>query len=42
LEEAARTGDVEGAGIALGRLIDLSRAVERGRVPEAVSKEVAS
>ena len=39
LEGAARAGDVEAAGIALGRLIAMSRAIVRGMVPEPVSKE---
>jgi HPt (histidine-containing phosphotransfer) domain-containing protein len=39
LEVAARAGDVEAAGIALGRLIAMSRAIVRGMVPEPVSKE---
>jgi CheY-like chemotaxis protein/HPt (histidine-containing phosphotransfer) domain-containing protein len=42
LEVAARAGDVEAAGIALGRLIAMSRAIVRGMVPEPVSKEVKS
>jgi signal transduction histidine kinase/CheY-like chemotaxis protein/CHASE1-domain containing sensor protein/HPt (histidine-containing phosphotransfer) domain-containing protein len=42
LEAAARAGDVEAAGIALGRLIAMSRAIVRGTVPEPVSKEVKS
>ena len=42
LEVAARAGDVETAGIALGRLTAMSRAIVRGMVPESVSKEVKS
>jgi CheY-like chemotaxis protein len=42
LGAAARAGDVEAAGLALGRLAALSRAVVRGMSPEPVSKEVAS
>jgi signal transduction histidine kinase/CheY-like chemotaxis protein/HPt (histidine-containing phosphotransfer) domain-containing protein/PAS domain-containing protein len=42
LEDAARAGDVEAAGMAIGRLTAMSRAIERGRVPESVSKEVKS
>ena len=42
LEDAARAGDVEAAGMALGRLTALSRAVAKGAVPEPVSKEMTS
>ncbi|MCX5656197.1 MAG: response regulator [Planctomycetota bacterium] len=42
LEVAARAGDVEAAGLALGRLTAMSRAIVRGMVPESVSKEVKS
>jgi len=42
LGAAARAGDVEAAGLALGRLAALARAVVRGMSPELVSKEVAS
>jgi PAS domain S-box-containing protein len=37
LEVAARAGDVEAAGLALGRLIAMTRAVVRGMVPESVT-----
>jgi PAS domain S-box-containing protein len=40
LEDAARAGDVEAAGMALGRLTALSRAVVRGMAHDSVSKEV--
>jgi len=42
LEEAARAGDVEAAGMALGRLTALSRAVVKGATSEPVSKEMTS
>ncbi|MCX5683037.1 MAG: response regulator, partial [Planctomycetota bacterium] len=42
LEFAARDNDVEAAGLALGHLTAMSRAVVRGMSPESVSKEVQS
>jgi len=42
LEKAAIAGDVEAAGLALGRLTALSRAVAKGATPERVAKEMTS